>query len=357
MAFNSEQLEYGGKAAIDYYLKNDPIDQVNTGHPLYDKLIEGKKEYAGGKQYVVEQLRESNDSNFQGFFGDSQVSYNTKRTLNQAEYAYGAFHDGFGLSEDDCVQNGITLTDDKQATPTDGEKVQLTNLIEEDMATLRLGFQEGMDKMFHRDGTQSALEIPGIDALIALDPTSDTIGGIDSSSKTYWRNQYSLDVTQANLIDEMESMWRECIRYGKSQPDFILVGETFLDVYRKASNTVVNRQITIGDRSGNRDGITLDASTGSGIRTGLYFKGVELIWDPTFEALDTEDSPADEWVSRAYFINTRFLRLRPIRGHWMVNRKPPRVYDRYVQYWAVTARCALTTGKRRAHGIITVTGS
>lgn len=357
MPFNAEQLSYGGLAAIDYYLKNDPIDQINVAHPLYSKLVDGKREYAGGKQYVVEQLRESNDSNFQGYFGDSQVTYNRKRSLNQAQYEWGSFHDGFGLNEDEATQNGIILTDDRQSVPSDAEKVQLTNLISENMETLRLGFQEGMDKMFHRDGTQSSLEIAGLDALVATDPTSDTVGGIDSSAKTYWRNQFSLDVTIANLIDEMEDMWRECIRYGKSVPNFILAGEVFIDAYRAAADALVDRTVNLGGSGGNRSGATLDAGTGNGTETGLFFKGVPIVWDPVFDILDTEDSPTQEWTSRCYFLNTRFLKLRPIKGHWMVSRRPPRVYDRYVQYWATTAKCALTTGKRRSHGVLTVTGS
>jgi hypothetical protein len=48
------------------------------------------------------------------------------------------------------------------------------------------------------------------------------------------------------------------------------------------------------------------------------------------------------------------LKLRPIKGHWMVNRKPPRVYDRYVHYFALTAKAALTTGKRNAHAVLTI---
>lgn len=357
MPFNTEQLAYGGLAAIDYYQKNDPIDQINIAHPLYSKLVDGKKEYVGGKQYVVEQIRESNDSNFQGYFGDSQVTYNRKRTLNQAQYEWGSFHDGFGLNEDECTQNGIILTDDRQSTVSDTEKVQLTNLIGENHETLKLGFQEGMDKMLHRDGTQSTLEIAGLDALIAVDPTTGTVGGIDASAKTYWRNHVSLNITIANLIDEMEDAWRECIRYGKSVPDYILAGEVFIDAYRAAANALVDRQIQIGDRSGNRNAVTVDAGTGSGVRTGLFFKGVEIIWDPMFDVLDTEDSPTQEWTSRCYFVNSRYLKLRPIKGHWMISRKPPRVYDRYVQYWAMTAKCAMTTGKRRAHALLTVTGS
>ncbi len=140
MPFNTEQLAYAGRAAIDYFLKNDPIDQINTERPLLKKLTAAKKPYAGGLQYVVEQLRYANDSNFQSYFGDSQVSYNRKRTIQQAKFTWGAFHDGFGLNEDELAQNGITMTDDKNATPSDAEKVQLTNLLSENMETLKLGF-------------------------------------------------------------------------------------------------------------------------------------------------------------------------------------------------------------------------
>lgn len=357
MAFTQEQLAYAGRAAIDYFLKNDPIDQINVAHPLMEKLVGAKKPWAGGLQNVVEQLRESNSSNFQGYFGDSQVTYNRKRTLNQAKFTWGSFHDGFGLNEDELTQNGITMTDDRMATPSDSEKVQLTSLIEENMATLKLGFSEGMDKMFHRDGTQDPNEIAGLDFLIATDPTTGIVGGIDASAKTYWRNNFSLNistVTPGNLVQVMEQQWRECIRYGKQAPDFILVGGDFLDAYRKDSTDTVNRQITLGGSGGNRQATTIDAGIGSGVETGLFFKGVQLIWDPVFDILDAEDSPVIPWAKRCYFINTRYLRLRPIKGHWMIPRKPPRVYDRYVQYWATTAKCAMTVGKRNAHSVLSI---
>jgi hypothetical protein len=173
MPFNSEQIAYAGKAAIDFFLKNDPIDQINVERPLIKKLMSGKQPYGGGLQYVVEQLRYSNDSNFQSYFGDSQVSYNRKRTLAQAKYAWGAFHDGFGLNEDELAQNGIIMTDDKNAVASDAEVVQLTNLLNENMETLKLGFQENFDLMLHRDGTASATDIAGLDLLISLDPTAD----------------------------------------------------------------------------------------------------------------------------------------------------------------------------------------
>jgi hypothetical protein len=356
MPFTTEQLAYAGNAAINYFLKNDPIDQVNVARPLIKKLMEGKKPYVGGLQYVVEQLRYSNDSNFQSYFGDTQVSYNRKRTLQQAKYTWGSFHDGFGLNEDELAQNGIVMTDDKSSVPSEAEKVQLTNLLQENTETLKLGFQENFDYMLHRDGSQSATNIPGLDLLVSTTPTvSQTIGGLDQSIYSWWQNTAITAIstgTAGNLTDQMELGWRNATRYGGLAPDFILVGEVFLDAYRKDAKLTVNRTVFM-------DGAKavptqLDTSVGEGIRTGLYFKNVELIWDPVMTVLDGLDSPTISWQKRCYFLNSKFLKLRPIQGHWMINRTPPRVYDRYVHYFALTAKAALTTGKRNAHAVLSI---
>lgn len=354
MPFNSEQLAYGAKAAIDFYLKNDPVDNVNIEHPLLQKLQSKKKEYAGGLQYVVEQIRYSNDSNFQSYWGDQQVTYNQKRTLNQARYTYGSFHDGFGLNEDELVQNGITMTDDKQAVPSDSEKVQLTNLIEENVETLKLGFRDGFDIMIHRSGLADSNSIVGLDAIVSTDPANVDVGGIDSTPNAFWRNYAQTAIAAAGLVDAMETAWRAVIRVGGAAPDFILVGSTFLDTYRAQASNVINRQVFLGGKEGNMRPANLDAGIGEGVRTGLYFKGAELIWDPTFSVLDALEAPAILWEKRCYFLNTNRLNLRPIKGHWMISRRPPRVYDRYVHYFGLTAKAALTTGKRNSHAVLSV---
>lgn len=76
----------------------------------------------------------------------------------------------------------------------------------------------------------------------------------------------------------MEAQWRRCIRNGGS-PDYILAGSDFVDAYRQYAVTVTNN----ADAGKVK---TIDAGTGSGSSTGLYFKGIEIIWDPQFEALD-----------------------------------------------------------------------
>jgi hypothetical protein len=352
--FNPEQLAYAGRAAIDYFLKNDPIDQINVERPLIKTLMSKRQDYAGGLQFVVEQLRFSNDSNFQSYFGDQQVTYNRKRTLQQAKFAWGAFHDGFGLNEDELTQNGIVVTDDRDATPTDAERVQITNLFKENMETLKLGFQENFDLMLHRDGTQSATDIAGLDHLVSLTPAVGVVGGIDAATNTWWRNYAQTAIDPADLVDEMEIAWRECIRRGGKAPDLILAGSDFLDAYRVQASLAVNRQVILGGKEGNQRAAMLDAGIGTGVATGLFFKGVEITWDPVFDELDVLDAPTIPWAKRCYFVNSTYLKLRPIKGHWMVPRKPPRVYDRYVHYWALTAKASLTTGKRNAHAVLSI---
>lgn len=357
MPFTPEQIAYAGKAAIDYYLKNEPIDQINVDRPLIKKLMEKKQEYAGGLQFVVEQLRYSNDSNFQSYFGDQQVTYNRKRTLEQAKYEWGSFHDGFGLNEDELAQNGITLTDDRDAVPTDAEKVQLTNLLKENNETLKLGFQENFDKMLHLDGTQDPEDIPGLEALVSLDPDSGTVGGLDAANP-WWQNYADPNIAwpTESLLEHMEIAWRACIRVGGQAPDFILCGDEFLDAYRieMKSDTGITRMVQLGGSDGNRKAANLDGGIGSGVQTGLYFKNVELMWDPVMQELQDTYGATISWLKRCYMLNTRHIKLRPIKGHWMIGRKPPRVYDRYVHYWALTAKAALTTNKRNAHAVLSI---
>lgn len=352
MAFTAEQISYAGKAAIDYIVKKKPEDLYNTDRPLLKKLQATKKSFPGAKQYINEKLRITNDSNFQWFGPDQQVSYNRKRTLEEANFSWGSAHDGFALTEEELLQNYISITDDKSATATTSEKHQFVNLMKENTETLMLGFKENLDLDLHRDGTQNAEAIPGLDALIAIDPTAGTVGGIDRSvaSNIYWRNHASLDITIANLLNTMETIWRACTRVGGNTPNCIIAGETFIDAYRAATKADIAREVSVPGLE--KGGINLDGSVNN-----LYFKGVPIMWDPVFYDLDVADSPVQQWDSRCYFLNTRYLKLRPAQGQDMVVRRPPRAYDRYTHYWGLTWRGAMTITRPSAMAVLTVTGA
>lgn len=348
MPFTTNQLAVGANYQLDHFLKNDPIDQINVAHPLYSEFVKRKVETLGGNEFEVEQVRFTNDSNFQNYFGADQVTYNEKDTVRQAKYRWFNFHDGFGFDEDTLRANGIILTDDSEAVASDAEKLQLTNRLKEAYETLKLGVQENLDIEMHLDGSQSSKACPGLDHLISTTPNTGTVGGINAATATWWRNNANMGIPLANLIDEMEQTWRDCTRFGGMTPDIILVGGDFLDAYRNAAGETINRQIFNGGNT--RGGVSLDASV-----TKTYFKGVELMWDPVMDQLDSIVGPVDHpWAKRCYFLNSRTLKLKPIKGNWMYRRKPPRLYDRYVHYWAVTGSYRFTCNKRNANAVLSV---
>ena len=57
MPFTSQEISDAGKVGLDFYLKNNPIDQIGVERVLLKTLQGAKREAPGAKQYIVEQLR------------------------------------------------------------------------------------------------------------------------------------------------------------------------------------------------------------------------------------------------------------------------------------------------------------
>lgn len=349
MPFTAQEIIDAGKNGLDFYLANNPVDQVAVERVLLKALQAKKKEAPGAKQFVVEQLRKSYNSNFQWFNGASIVTYNRRQTIEQANYQWRSCHDGFALDEDRLAQNGIIVVDDAGAakSASQSEKIQLTNLLEEQAESLRLGFQEQFSYQVHLDGTQSPDAVAGLDALVSLAPTAGVVGGINraASANAYWRNNVATGLTTTTgtgtILNSMEVSYRNCMRNG-GRPDVMIAGSNFIDGYR---NFVLNTFGRMDFGPANRKRV-------EGGTEVLTFQGTEVQWSPEFSELDARFAPATPWEKRMYMLNSNHVRLRPLQGHDTVSRKPPRAYDRYEYYWAVTWRGAMTMNRANAHAVL-----
>jgi hypothetical protein len=351
MPFSAQEIQDAGKIGIDFYLSNNPVDQIALERPLLKALQAKKKTAPGAKQYIVEQLRARYSSNFQWFNGSSVVSYNRRQTVEQASYTWRSCHDGLALDEDRLAQNGIKISDDRSTSvASDAEKIQLTNLIEESSEVLRLGFQEQFSYQLHLDGTQSSDAVTGLDALVSLAPTSGTVGGIDRSvaANAYWRNNVAAGLTTTTgtgtILNSMEVTYRQCMRNG-GRPDVMIAGSTYVDGYR---NFMLN---TFGRMDYGAGGF----KRVEGGTEVLMFQGTEVQWSPEFQELDARYAPATPWEKRLYMLNSGTIRLRPLEGHDMITRKPPRAYDRYEYYWGLTWRGAMTMNRSNANAVLALT--
>lgn len=347
MPISNADLQELAKVSLDEYLRNMPVDQIATERPLLKKLMAGRKTFLGAKQNVVENIRKDYGSNFSWAYGEEAVVFNKRNTTEQAAFPWRRAVDGLYLDYDRLFGNGIKVREgDRGAFKLEqNEKVQLLNLLDEQMESLKEGFMKKLDLELHRNGTQDTDAVAGLDALVATAPATGVIGGLDGATATYWRNNAQTGISTASvgtLATAMEQNWRKCIKNGGS-PDFILAGGDFIDAYRK--------EITVTNNANAGSVKTLDVGVGSGVSTGLYFKGVEIIWDPQFEELQTLETATVNWNKRCYFLNTKHVKYR---DDDMDIVTPVRPHDTLAMYAMVNLRMAMSVNRRNAQAVLAI---
>jgi len=366
-----------GYVSLQNYLKNKPIDQVAQERPLLKALMSKKKTWGGGKENIITQNLSQN------------VTYNTRDTVRQAFYPWNSAHDGFQFSEDYLLGNGILIGDSQSTSNSSAAGlVQLTNIFNEAMEVLRLGFEKILDQSLHLDGTihlgGSAADDPvtsvinGLDFLVPLESGTGTVGGITRAANAYWRSNFDvgngLNVTGAgpvgyagaNLLTPMTDMWRASQKNGGA-PTLIIAGTDFVKSYEIASIGTGGAMTRYAVQPGAMNAPwNFDPSRevrDMGTFTGLFFQGIPIMWDPTFDDLDavagasSSNGVVTGWTKRCYMLNMNHMFLRPIEGNDMIARKPPRQYNSYNYYWGMTWRGALTSNRMNCHGVITATGA
>lgn len=348
MPISAPDLAELTKVSLDEYMRNIPVDQIGTEHPFLKKLMSKRKLFLGARQNIVVNVRKSYDSNFAWAFDMDPVGYNKRNTTEPAAFPWRRAVDGLYLSYDRLYGNGIKVREGARGAYRleQNEKVQLVNLLDEQMEVLKLGFLERLNLELLRNGTQSADAVTGLDGLVSLDPTTGTVGGIDRATATWWRNNVQTGIvsTTANTLRQaMERAWRRSIRTG-GVPDFILAGTDFVDAYATYAISMVQNTDAGSVKR-------IDAATGSGADTGLYFKGVPIIWDPTFQTLDDLDAPVIPWEKRAYFLNFKHIEYR---DDDMDVVTPVRPHDVLALYAMINLRLALVIKKLNAQAVLAI---
>ena len=190
MAISTQDLAELAKISLDEYLRNTPIDQIGTDRPLLKMLMKGRKQFLGAKQNVVVGVRKDYGSNFSWAYGETPVAFNKRNTTENATFPWRRAVDALYIDYDRLFGAGIKVREGERGAYKleQNEKVQLVNLIDEQMEVLREGFFEKLDIELHRSGTSSADAVVGMDALVATNPAVGVVGGIDRATNAWWRN-------------------------------------------------------------------------------------------------------------------------------------------------------------------------
>lgn len=350
MPISAADLAELAKVSLDEYLRNIPVDQIGTDRPLLKKLMSKRKQFLGAKQYIVGNVRKTYGSNFAWAYGETPVAFNKRNTTEPYAYPWSRATEGLYLDHDRLFGAGIKVREGARGEfkLEQNEKVQLLNLMDEQMTVLKEGFLAKLDLELHRNGQSSADACNGLDHLVSF-ANSGVVGGIDrgQAANSYWRNNWQAGIstaTRGNLVGQMELMWRRCIRNGGS-PDFIPAGGDFIDAYRK--EVVLTQNVDASKPA------TQDAGVGTGTSTGLYFKGVEIVWDPQFEEMQTLENPAAafNWNKRCYFLNTKYMQYLDDDMDVVTPTRPHNVLAIYAN---VNLRMALTMSRANCHAVMAI---
>lgn len=296
-------------------MKSEVADNIFDATPFWFWLKEhnGLDTMEGGR-FITEPLRYAKSDKVSWIGKGGTVQLSDKEFLTIAQYSWRYLVDSI-------VRFGV---DDQQ----NRGKNQIINLMNSKLQNSQDSLIDTLETALF--AAQSGLQIEGLQTLVADDPTTGTVGGVDASANTWWRNQ-TTNMTGLSFgtygVSRMRTMLNDCANNLKTdRPDILVSGQSPYEFYEdqvEEQKRIVNQKL--GD---------------AGFEN-VQFKGIPMIWSPACAN------------TRMYFLNTRFIRFKydPMMFFDMTEWKaiPEQVNDRAAQ--VVTAG-NLVTGRRRTHGVL-----
>lgn len=299
-------------------------DNMSKNSALLKKLKEkGKMCPITGGSKILEEL-EYGEGDMIWYSGYDTISYSPKQLFTAAEYALKLCAVPVAVSGEELLMNS--------------GKEQVMDLLEKRIANAEKTLVNKMAAAVYGDGTgSSGKEIGGLALLVADDPTSGTVGGIDRSAtgNEFWRNQVeSGAVTKDNIKQLMSNVYFKCSR-GSDKPDLIVCDDTLYSIYES----------TLMDLQRFSDPKIAEAGFISS-----RFKGADVVYDGGQGGNCPEN--------HMYFLNTDFIYLRTHKDRDMtVIGGDRRAVNQDALYRIIGWAGNLTMSNASLQGVLINTGS
>lgn len=186
-------------------------DNVLENIPLLKFLNErGNVQMEDGGETLVEELEFSENATFKFYQGFETLDISPQEVFTAAEYNW--------------KQAAVTVTVDGLTQRKNSGVNAMINLVKARVSNAEKTMMNNLSSGIFSDGTGfGGKEIGGLQLLVADDPTSGVVGGIDRATNTFWQNSFQSTATyDATTIEsEMESLWLKVFR-NNERPDFIV---------------------------------------------------------------------------------------------------------------------------------------
>lgn len=169
---------------------------------------------------------------------------------------------------------------------------QIFKLMKAKMDVLEESIKEKFSSYLYASG--AGTDPNGLSLLIPDDPTTGTVGNINRANESQWRTSaydFNGNMDSTNIEEAFDDILMDLTLKGE-KPDVILTGRNIYRTYR----TAVRDKAVINMSESNSGQKMMDLGF-----SGVRHQGTTMLYD--------EDCP----VNKAYFINSKFLRLHMLR--------------------------------------------
>ena len=257
-------------------------DNVTNNNALLRHIDQnGNKSPATGRT-IVQELEYATNSTTKWYSGYEVLDTSTSNVFTAAEFNYKQLAGNVVISGLEQVENS-------------GPE-QIFNLLKSRIRNLEKSLKNTMATALYADGTGTdSKELGGLQ-LVVPGTVGNTVGGINSTTYSFWQNQvydFSTETVTASattIQTAMNTLWLACIR-GADRPDVIVGDTNYFGFYWSSLQT--NQRFTS------------DESASAGFMN-LMFMDAPVYYD--------DQCPTD----KIYMLNTDYLFLRYAEGREFV---------------------------------------
>ena len=291
-------------------------DNVTNNNALLRHIDRaGNKSSATGRT-IVQELEYAVNSTTKWYSGYEVLDTSTSNVFTAAEFNYKQLAGNVVISGLEQVENS-------------GSE-QIFNLLKSRIRNLEKSLKNDMATALYADGTGTdSKELGGLQ-LIVPGTVGNTVGGINSGTYTFWKNQVydfsteTITASATTIQAAMNALWLACIR-GADRPDVIVGDSTYFGFYWASLQT--NQRFTS------------DESASAGFMN-LMFMDAPVYYD--------DQCPS----AKMYMLNTDYLFLRYAEGREFVPLGEKASVNQDALVMPVAWAGNLTVSNRARQGII-----
>lgn len=297
-------------------------DNVSDNTALLFRLRErgNKRAFSGGRT-IVEEIAYAENSTYKRYSGYDTVDISASDVFTAAEFEIKQVAVAVVMSGLEELQNA-------------GEE-QVIDLLTARIENAERTMKNNLSVDIYSDGSgDSGKQVGGLQLLVG-DAGTGTVGGINSSTWSFWQNQYydfsdqSVTPSNTTITTAMNTLYLNCSR-NRDHPDLIVADNTYYRYYWESLQSIQR--------------IASPTMAAAGFQS-LQYMGADVVFDGGLGG----DAPA----SHMYFLNTDYIFYRPHRRRDMVPLSP----DRYATNQDAMVRLIgwagnMTVSNRSLQGVI-----